>query len=167
MMQEVALNAMLECFENASQLEIASYEGFVTECTILLKDSLETNNMTVYMVAIQVASVFLEKTLHLETVKEALQSYIKAIVLHTTDTNTRVRKKSIDLINQLWSFEVNKSSAGINGGKGSEELSTSALIASVLMDSTLNEKAIVGRLGLFIKKTLLIESIEDLNKKAH
>ena len=152
-MQEVALNAMLECFENASQLEIAFYEGFVTECTILLKDSLETNNMTVYMVAIQVASVFLEKTLHLETVKEALQSYIKAIVLHTTDTNTRVRKKSIDLIN--------------NGGKGSEELSTSALIASVLMDSTLNEKAIVGRLGLFIKKTLLIESSEDLNKKAH
>ena len=30
---------------------------------------------------------------------EALGSLLKQIVLRTTDTNTRVRKKSIDLVN--------------------------------------------------------------------
>ena len=39
------------------------------------------------------------------------------------------------------------------------------MIAAVLCDSNLSEKAIVGRLGLFIKKALLIENAEDLNKK--
>jgi hypothetical protein len=31
------------------------------------------------------------------------------------------------------------------------------MIANVLCDPALNEKAIIGRLGLFIKKALLIE----------
>ena len=43
--------------------------------------------------------MFLEKTMHLETVKDSLQSFVKSIVLRTTDTNTRVRKKSIEIIN--------------------------------------------------------------------
>jgi len=39
------------------------------------------------------------------------------------------------------------------------------LIAGILCDNQLGEKAIIGRLGLFIKKALLIESGEDLSKK--
>ncbi len=39
------------------------------------------------------------------------------------------------------------------------------MIAAVICDSNLSEKAIVGRLGLFIKKAMLIESPDDLNKK--
>lgn len=50
--KEVALVAMLECFESATEVDIAANEKFVTECTILLKDSLETNNMQVYMAAL-------------------------------------------------------------------------------------------------------------------
>ena len=72
MFKEIALNAMLECFENAKTLDIEANEDFVTECTILLKDSLETNNMQIYMVSLQVAEVFLAKTIHLESVKESL-----------------------------------------------------------------------------------------------
>jgi hypothetical protein len=136
----------------------------VTDCTILLKDSLETNNMQVYMAALQVASVFLDKALHVDSVKEAMESFIKAIVLHTTDTNTRVRKKSVDIINQIWNHEASLRSAS---SKGSEETSASAIIASVLTDTSLQEKAIVGRLGLFIKKSLLIETSDDLSKMAH
>jgi len=34
-----------------------------------------------------------------------------------------------------------------------------------LFDPTLNEKAIIGRLGLFIKKAISIESKEDISKK--
>jgi hypothetical protein len=37
------------------------------------------------------------------------------------------------------------------------------MVATVLCDQT--EKAIVGRLGLFIKKALLIESQEDLSER--
>ena len=55
--------------------------------------------MQIYIVAVQVASIFLAKTLEYEVVMDTLPSLIKSIVLHTTDTNTRVRKKSVDLIN--------------------------------------------------------------------
>ena len=44
-------------------------------------------------------------------------------------------------------------------------ISSSQMVANVLMDSSLGEKAIIGRLGLFIKKALLIESSQDLSKK--
>ena len=39
------------------------------------------------------------------------------------------------------------------------------MVANVLCDPLLSEKAIVGRLGLFIKKSLLIESAEDVSKR--
>jgi hypothetical protein len=39
------------------------------------------------------------------------------------------------------------------------------MVANVLCDASLNEKAIVGRLGLFIKKSLLLESAEDISKR--
>lgn len=39
------------------------------------------------------------------------------------------------------------------------------MIAQVLTDPALSEKAIIGRLGLFIKKALLIESAQDISKK--
>jgi len=50
--KEEALTAMLECFESATDADIQANLPFVTECTILLKDSLETNNMQVYMAAL-------------------------------------------------------------------------------------------------------------------
>jgi hypothetical protein len=49
--------------------------------------------------AIEVAAIFFEKALFTEVVLGSLQSLVKAVVLKTTDTNTRVRKKSVDLIN--------------------------------------------------------------------
>lgn len=39
------------------------------------------------------------------------------------------------------------------------------MIAAILCDASLSEKAIIGRLGLFIKKALLIETKEDIGKK--
>ena len=43
--KELALTAMQECFENASTVDIAAHEDFVTTCAILLRESLETNNI--------------------------------------------------------------------------------------------------------------------------
>ena len=116
----------------------------------------------------QTASVFLHKTLHFEAVMEALPSLLKQIILRTTDTNTRVRKKSIDLVNQIWdSNGVSNAVAVIKTGqKHRDHDSISLMIANVLCDSTLAEKAIVGRISLFIKKSMMIESGEELNKRA-
>ena len=40
------------------------------------------------------------------------------------------------------------------------------MIASVLADVQLSEKAIVGRISLFIKKSMMIESGEELSSRA-
>ena len=161
---------MQECFENASQQLIKDNAEFITTCTMLLKQSIEENNMQVYIVAVQVAQIFLAKTLEFEIVMDSLPSMVKAIVLHTTDTNTRIRKKSVDLINQIWESNTTASGAVSNlmtGAKKVSDNSISNIIATVLVDNQLGEKAIVGRLGLFIKKCMNIESGEELNKQAH
>jgi predicted ribonuclease YlaK len=93
-----------------------------------------------------------------------LLSIIKAVVLRTADTNTRVRKKSVEIINQLWNNEDSLKSAVI---RGNEDQAISMMIASVLTDGSLQEKAIVGRLGLFIKRAMSLESGEELNKMSH
>jgi hypothetical protein len=85
-----------------------------------------------------------------------LPNLIQTVVLRTTDTNTRVRKRSIDVINQLWEITLNRKA----------NLSASQMVANCLCDAQLSEKAIVGRLGLFIKKAMLIESADDMSKKS-
>lgn len=41
------------------------------------------------------------------------------------------------------------------------------MVADVLCDPSLQDKAIAGRLGLFIKKAMMVESGQDLSKKSH
>ena len=52
------------------------------------------------------------------------------------------------------------------GKKNRDQDSISFIIATVLCDPQLQDKAIVGRLSLFIKKSLQVESGEELNKRA-
>jgi hypothetical protein len=61
----------------------------------------------------------------------------------------------VEVVNQIWEIPLNKKS----------NISASQMIANVLTDSTFGEKAIIGRLGLFIKKALLIECSQDISKK--
>lgn len=61
-------------------------------------------------------------------------SIIKAVVLRTADTNTRVRKKSVEIINQLWNNEDSLKSAVI---RENEDQAISMMIASVLTDGSL------------------------------
>ena len=83
-------------------------------CTLILKNCLEENNIQIYLVGLQTVSVFFKKALGgFESVMESLTTLLRAIALRTTDTNTRVRKKSIDLINQVWD---------LNGSQGSSVL---------------------------------------------
>jgi hypothetical protein len=43
-----------------------------------------------------------------EVVADSILDIVKAAVLKTTDTNTRVRKRSVELINQIWKGAVHK-----------------------------------------------------------
>ena len=44
-------------------------------------------------------------------------------------------------------------------------VSAQQMVANILCEPSLNEKAIVGRIGILIKKALLIETKEDISKK--
>ena len=116
--------------------------------------------------ALDVGVIFFSKVLFTEVVLGSLQSLVKAVILKTTDTNTRVRKKSVDIINQIWNSQPPSSGHQINKEATKQE-SISTLIADTLVDQSLQEKAIIGRLGLFIKRASSIESGEDLNTKPH
>ena len=55
--------------------------------------------MTIYLQGVEVASKFFDKALNQDTVYQSLYSLLQTLVLRTTDTNTRVRKQTVDLIN--------------------------------------------------------------------
>lgn len=55
--------------------------------------------MTIYLLTVEVGSVFFDRALESEIVSGSLSSLVLPIILRTTDTNTRVRKKSVELIN--------------------------------------------------------------------
>ena len=70
----------------------------MTNATVLLKSALEENNLNLYIQAVEVASALFNKALFNDIVLGSLHSLIKPVVLRTTDTNTRLRKKSVELI---------------------------------------------------------------------
>lgn len=166
--RELALTAMQECFEVIPQKMIREHEEFLSQCTVIIKNVLEENNIQIYLVGVQTTSIFLQKTLHFEVVMDALPSLLRSVVVRTTDTNTRVRKKSVDLVNQIWDSSASQGPQSVVKAqtKSRDNDSISLLIASVLCDAQLQDKAISGRLSLFIKKSMMIESGEELNKRA-
>ena len=89
---------------------MASEDEFLDQCLMLLKQSLEENNIQIYLIAMESASVFLLKTMDFEIVADSISGIVKAVVLKTTDTNTRVRKRSVELINQIWEGAIHKKS---------------------------------------------------------
>jgi len=62
-----------------------------------LQTSLDDNNIQMYLIAIEVVKNWFEKLFM--TVYDSFPSMVKSLVMHTTDTNTRVRKQSIEIIN--------------------------------------------------------------------
>ena len=65
---------------------------------VLIKAGLIENNMTIYLLTLEVAGVFFAQALASEVVLGSLPGLLLPVVLRTTDTNTRVRKKSVDLV---------------------------------------------------------------------
>jgi hypothetical protein len=100
--REQALQAIQEVFTHISKQSAPQENDFIVLCLQILVSALEDNNIQIYLVAIEVASVFLEKTIQLESILDSLPGLLKAVVVRTTDTNTRVRKRSTELVNQVW-----------------------------------------------------------------
>lgn len=98
------------------------------------------------------------------------------MVLRTTDTNTRVRKRSVELVNLVWDYvpvtvarkvKLTGPRDSFDGGSTAEKRSDTitSLMAQVICDPTHGEKAIIGRLGLLVKRGQKIEGSQDLMNK--
>ena len=123
--RELALNAMSELFALDTGDCLEGEEEFLNECSILLQTSLNENNIQIYLIAVEVVLLFILKVASSEAVLDAFPSFLSTVVQRTTDTNTRVRKRSVEVINQVWDITLNKKS----------NISASQHIANVLMDS--------------------------------
>ena len=97
--REIALKAVGDVFGSKRFDKKDVLEDlFLQDCMVLIKAGLVENNMTIYLLAVEVAGVFFASALRSEVVLGSLPGLLLPVVLRTTDTNTRVRKKSVDLI---------------------------------------------------------------------
>lgn len=99
--KEVALKEVEQLFKEVTNQEEASLimeQSLLETIVTLLKGCLEANNMTVYLVAVDAAHYFFNRALNNSIVMQNLEGLLEPIILRTTDTNTRVRKKSVDII---------------------------------------------------------------------
>lgn len=81
-----------------------------------------------------------------------IDALIQPICLRTNDTNTRVRKKSIEVILELWDNSFNNINQKYSSYMQDSDSSISCKIADMLMNSKLGEKAILGRLSVYAKR---------------
>lgn len=132
---------MKQALEGSQQFS----DDFLENSTVLIKQCLEERNLNIYLAGLEVCQLLFKKALTSEIVQGSLETLLQAVVVKTSDTNTRARKKSVDLIDLVWT-----QAASLNENQKKELLSK--VIAKVLIDPSLNEKAIIGRLGMFIKK---------------
>jgi hypothetical protein len=97
--REIALNSMQELFNMDIQDLLEYEEDFLSQCSILLQTSLNENNIQIYLIAVEVVLSFIMKVPLSEAVLDALPSFLQTVVNKTTDTNTRVRKRSVEVVN--------------------------------------------------------------------
>jgi hypothetical protein len=124
-----------------------------------LISALSDNNTSLYLVAIDLASVFFNKTLtcNYDLLFSKFAEISKPILLRSNDTNTRARKKSIDCIVGLWK-EAFVNAKLMKHYKNSDT-SISCKIADAIINPELQEKAIFGRLSILVKR--IQDIIED------
>lgn len=162
--KEIALKEVEHLYKDVStpeEIKLATEPELLNTIVSLLKGCLDANNMTIYLVAVDATHYFFLKTLANPIVMTNLESLIEPIIMRTTDTNTRVRKKSVDLVFQVWNTKP-KGQAEMNAIFGSKEQASNqsapkienigSIMASVICNPDIGEKSIIGRLGLFIKR---------------
>lgn len=150
--REIALNQIKE--ELKSNENAVTNSNFANTWVELLTACLEENNISIYLVAVEVANMFFNRCLlrNYDVLINSIDSLVQPLSLHSNDTNTRVRKKSSEVILDLW----NNSFRNINQKYASfmqdSDTSVSSKIALILMDSKLGEKSVIGRMNVFSKR---------------
>jgi len=150
--REIALNKIKEELKNHE--DAVTNESFATTSVELLSSCLEENNISIYLVAIDVVGIFFSKCLlrNYDILINSVDSLIQPITLRTNDTNTRVRKKSLEVILNLWNDSFNNINQKYSSFMQDSDTSVSSKIASLLMDSKQGEKAIVGRIHVYSQR---------------
>jgi len=106
------------------------------------------------LIAIDVVNLFFYKCLNknYDLLISNIDDLIQPISLRTNDTNTRVRKKSSEVILELWNNCINNINHKYVSYIQDSETSVSSKIASMLINTKLGEKSILGRLYVFSKR---------------
>jgi len=86
---------------NPSRLEDLS---FIEDASKMIISVLEDNNINLYLMAVEVVTIYFKACLHYnyEFLLGQVEDSLHPLILRTNDTNTRVRKKSIEVITTLW-----------------------------------------------------------------
>ena len=161
--REIALNKIKEELKNNE--DAITNDSFATTSVELLSSCLEENNISIYLVAVDVAGLFFSKWLHrnYDILINSIDSLVQPITLRTNDTNTRVRKKSIEVILNLWNNSFNNINQKYCQFMQDSETSAPCKIASLLMDSKQGEKAIIGRISLYSQRLQYMTTKHDEN----
>jgi ankyrin repeat protein len=163
--REIALNKIKE--ELKSNEDIITNSTFANTCVELLSSCLEENNISIYLVAVEVVNLFFTRCLarNYDILINTIDSLVQPLTLRTNDTNTRVRKKSTEVILDLW----NNSFININQKYASfmqdSDTSVSSKIASLLMDPKQGEKSVLGRINVYSKRIQDLANTNDENNK--
>lgn len=115
---------MQECFTIDSKELLVADESFLVQCITLVQQSLDDNNIQIYLIALEALSKLIQSIGTSDVVLDALPSLLQIVILRTTDTNTRVRKRSVEIVNQVWSLPPNSKT----------DRSSQQLIAEILCD---------------------------------
>ena len=150
--REIALKRIKEELKDNEDCVID--QNFSETWVELLSSCLEENNISIYLVAIDVVSFFFNRWLmrNYDVLISNIDALIQPICLRTNDTNTRVRKKSIEVILELWDNSFNNINQKYSSYMQDSDSSISCKIADMLMNSKLGEKAILGRLSVYAKR---------------
>lgn len=70
--KEIAMREMQFLFSESNSKLLLSDSDFMQSSLMLLKACLEDNNMTIYLLALEVAQLYFPKTLHLDLVNSQL-----------------------------------------------------------------------------------------------
>ena len=132
----------------------------------LLNSWLNENNISIYLVAVEVVSSFFKIWLikNYDILINTLDSLVQPISLRTNDTNTRVKNKSIDTILELWkNWFTNINQKYIQYMQDSET-SVSSKISWILMDSKQGDKSIQGRINVYSRRIQDIINLDETYK---
>ena len=74
----------------------------------MIRQSLDDNNKQIYLLAVECAAVFFKKFPQSQAVLDHFEKMIKSIATRVSDTNTRIKQRSHDVIGQNWDLDLGK-----------------------------------------------------------